>query len=108
MKTAIGINDLSVVIDKKQILSHITATVPEGKIVGLLGPSGSGKTTLIRTILGLQKSSAGSVEVLGMKAGSKSLKAKIGYMAQTPSVYADLTVGENVRYFADLVGASKH
>lgn len=107
MQPVVDIKDVSVIIDKKQILSNITAQIPKGKIVGLLGPSGAGKTTLIRTILGLQKPSDGSISVLGLEAGSKSLRSQIGYVTQALSVYSDLTVRENVQYFAALLGVSK-
>lgn len=103
MNTAISINSLNVVIDKKQILTDINSDIPAGNIVGLLGPSGAGKTTLIRALLGLQKPSDGNIAVLGMKPGAKPLKTKVGYVTQTPSVYADLTVLENIRYFGALL-----
>lgn len=104
---AIMVRGLSVALDGHPILTNISVDIPAGKIVGLLGPSGAGKTTLIRAILGLQKPSAGSIEVLGLPAGSKSLHTRVGYVTQQPSVYADLTVMENMRYFADLVGANR-
>lgn len=71
-----------------------------GSVTGLLGPSGSGKTTLLRAIVGVQKVVSGSVEVLGCPAGSVSLRSRIGYMTQAPSVYGDLTVAENLVFFA--------
>lgn len=108
MNTAIELRNVSVVIDKKPILSDITAKIPAGKIVGLLGPSGSGKTTLIRTLLGLQKVSSGKITVLDGKPGVRTLKREIGYVTQSPSVYGDLSVGENIAYFASLVGVPKH
>ena len=107
MKPAIELDDLSVTIDKQLILSGISATIPSGKIVGLLGPSGAGKTTLIRSILGLQKLSHGSITVLGKPAGARQLRSETGYVTQALSVYPDLTVGENVRYFASLLGLGK-
>jgi ABC-2 type transport system ATP-binding protein len=69
-------------------------------VTGLLGPSGSGKTTLIRSIVGVQIVAGGSVEVLGRPAGSPALRVRVGYMTQAPSVYGDLTVRENLRFFA--------
>jgi ABC-2 type transport system ATP-binding protein len=71
-------------------------------VTGLLGPSGSGKTTLMRAIVGVQVVRSGSVKVLGLDAGSAALRHKIGYLTQAPSIYADLTVKENARYFASL------
>lgn len=107
MNAAVTVRDVSVTIGRKRILKGISAVVPRGKIVGLLGPSGAGKTTLIRTILGLQSVSNGEVDVLGQRPGGIALHAEIGYVTQAPSVYTDLTVRENVQYFASLLGLSK-
>ena len=107
MNTAIEIHDLSVRIDNKPILTGISASLPAGRIIGLLGPSGAGKTTIIRAILGLQRPSKGSVNVLGLPAGTKELRLVVGYVTQDPSVYSDLTVSENLAYFASLLGADK-
>jgi ABC-2 type transport system ATP-binding protein len=68
----------------------------------LLGPSGSGKTTLIRAIVGVQRNVSGTLTVLGMPAGSADLRSKVGYVPQESSVYKDLTVRENLNYFAAL------
>jgi ABC-2 type transport system ATP-binding protein len=108
MQNAIEINNLSLSIDKKQILTDINAHIVSGTIVGLLGPSGAGKTTLIRAILGLQKPTNGTITVHGLKAGSKSLKSSTGYVTQALSIYADLTVLENVSYFASLLKTGKN
>lgn len=74
-------------------------------MTGLLGPSGSGKTTLMRAIVGVQVVHAGEVVVLGEPAGAPQLRRRVAYVTQAPSVYADLTVRENLRYFARIVGA---
>ncbi|GGL89736.1 ABC transporter ATP-binding protein [Nakamurella endophytica] len=87
-------------------LDGITARVAAGRVTGLLGPSGAGKTTLLRVVVGVQRWSAGSVRVLGLPAGSPALRSRIGYLTQAAAVYADLTVAENVRYFAALAGAA--
>lgn len=87
------------------VLPHIDLDVPRGQIVGLLGPSGGGKTTLMRAIVGAQIVAAGTVDVLGEPAGSKSLRRRIGYVTQAPSVYPDLTARENLAYFGHTVGA---
>jgi len=79
------------------------STVP-GKVTGLLGPSGCGKTTLMRSIVGVQVIEGGTVTVLGHPAGSKELRDRIGYVTQAPSVYDDLTVVENLRFFARVLG----
>ena len=81
-------------------------TVPPGQVTGLLGPSGSGKTTLMRAIVGVQQVRSGEVTVLGEPAGSPGLRSRVGYVTQAPSVYDDLTVRENARYFAALYGMS--
>ena len=78
--------------------------VPAGRVTGLMGPSGCGKTTLMRAIVGVQRVAAGRVEVLGRPAGSAALRARVGYMTQAPSVYGDLTVRENLGFFASVLG----
>jgi ABC-2 type transport system ATP-binding protein len=70
-----------------------------------LGPSGSGKTTLIRSIVGVQQVAGGTVTVLGLPAGSAELRSRVAYVTQDASVYADLTVAQNVGYFAKILGA---
>src|SRR5256714_8413957 len=107
MDIAIEVNDLVVQRGKRTVLHGISTTVPAGSITGLLGPSGSGKTTLMRAIVGVQIVAAGTVTVLGEKAGSASLRRKVGYLTQAPSVYNDLTARENARYFASLYGLGK-
>lgn len=100
----VTVRRLSVARGGKQVLRHLSFEVEAGMIVGLLGPSGSGKTTLMRTIVGLQKFTDSTVDVLGMPAGSSPLRDRVGYMAQSPSVYEDLTVHQNVTYFARILG----
>ena len=102
---AIRIEGLRVRRGDKVVLPSVSLELPAGRVIGLLGPSGSGKTTLIRSIVGVQIVEAGSVEVLGLPAGSPPLRARVGYVTQAPSVYGDLTVRENLRYFARVVGA---
>lgn len=107
MSSAITIQKLGVDVDGKAILQGINLTLPIGRVIGLLGPSGAGKTTLMRAIVGRQKLSAGKLEVLGLPAGAPALRARIGYVTQAPSVYKDLTVQENLRYFANLSNAPR-
>lgn len=107
MSGIIEISNLSVEIDDNLILDKLNLSLAQGGITGLLGPSGAGKTTLIKALLGLTKPTKGRVDILGLPAGSKSLKSSIGYVAQSKSVYSDLTVEENLQYFGSLVGASK-
>jgi ABC-2 type transport system ATP-binding protein len=104
METAIEVTDLVVERGKRRVLQGIRCAIPAGTVTGLLGPSGSGKTTLIRAIVGVQIVKSGTVTVLGEPAGSAALRRTVGYVTQAPSVYADLSVRENARYFATLHG----
>lgn len=106
-KAAIEAVGLTIKKDKKIIINELSFSCRKGKVTGLIGPSGSGKTTLMRTIIGVQKNSSGSLAVLGEKPGTSVLRQKIGYVTQQPSVYLDLTVEQNLQYFAAIVGASK-
>jgi len=107
MKSAIELKKLVVMRERRVILSDVSVTLPEGKVIGLLGPSGSGKTTLMRVLVGLQKPASGSVLVLGRSAGHRNLRAEIGYATQNLAVYTDLTVRENLAYFANMVNAPR-
>ncbi len=78
--------------------------IARGTITGLLGPSGCGKTTLIRCIVGTQIITSGTVTVLGQPAGSAALRRRVGYVPQDPTIYDDLRIVDNVRYFASLYG----
>jgi len=86
------------------VLHDVSCDVQRGTVVGLIGPSGCGKTTLMRTIVGVQANVSGTVTVLGQPAGEASKLGQVGYMTQDPSVYGDLSVTENLVYFARLVG----
>ncbi len=102
MDVAIEVRDLVVVRGHREVLHGISTSVATGGVTGLLGPSGSGKTTLMRAIVGVQKVRSGTVTVLGQPAGSAALRPRIGYLTQAPSVYSDMTIRENARYFASL------
>ncbi len=102
---AVVVRGLNVVRGGRAVLDGVTFQVPRGSVTGLLGPSGCGKSTLMRAIVGVQVVAGGTVEVLGQPAGSKALRRSVGYVTQAPSVYADLTVRENLRYFAAVLGA---
>ncbi len=106
-EAAIEIRDLLVRRGGKQILPGISLRIPAGRVTGLLGPSGSGKTTLLRAIVGVQVVAGGRVTVLGQAAGTPALRRRVAYVTQEPSVYADLTVEENLRYFARILGAPR-
>lgn len=104
MSAAIEIKNLFVTLAGQKVLRDITVDLPEGHIIGMLGPSGAGKTTLIRALVGRQRITGGSIRIFGQPAGSPVLRRQIGYMTQSVSVYPDLTVRENMRYFATMTG----
>jgi ABC-2 type transport system ATP-binding protein len=95
---------LRVVRGGHEVLHGIDATLPGGVVTGLLGPSGSGKSTLMRAVVGVQRIAGGRVTVLGHPAGTPALRRLVGYSTQEPAVYLDLTVAENLRYFATVRG----
>jgi ABC-2 type transport system ATP-binding protein len=105
-QAAVIVRDLRVVRGQRVALDGVSLTVAPGTVTGLLGPSGSGKTTLMRSLVGAQRVANGEVTILGAAAGSASLRSMIGYVTQAPSVYADLTVAENLDYFARILRAS--
>jgi len=107
MSAAVRISDLKIIRDKKTIIPKLNMEIEQGQIVGLLGPSGSGKTTIMRSIVGVQAFQAGSIAVLGLAAGSKQLRTRIGYFTQSASIYTDLTCLENLHYFAHILGQSE-
>jgi ABC-2 type transport system ATP-binding protein len=83
----------------------IDLSLSPGRIYGLLGPNGSGKTTLIRLLTGLAKATSGSAEILGTPMPNRSALARIGYMPQSEAIYPELSVLENIRFFATLQDA---
>jgi ABC-2 type transport system ATP-binding protein len=87
------------------VLRDLSAEVAVGSVTGIVGPSGSGKTTLMRAVVGVQRRVQGVVQVLDRPAGDRALRASVAYMTQSPSVYADITVAANLRYFAAVSGA---
>lgn len=103
--SAVEVDQLRVRRGRQDVLPGLTCTVAAGRVTGLLGPSGSGKTTLMRAIVGVQRCHGGSVTVLGRPAGSAENRHSVAYMTQSVSVYLDLSVMQNVRYFAVLAGA---
>ncbi len=107
MGAAITIRGLRVVRGGHVVLPGLDLDVETGSVTGLLGPSGGGKTTLIRSIVGVQIVEAGEVTVLGRPAGDAALRRRIGYVTQAPSVYADLTVRENLTYFGRIVSVGR-
>jgi ABC-2 type transport system ATP-binding protein len=106
MKNVIEVRDLVVQRGRVQALRGITFETRPGEVTGLLGPSGCGKTTLMRAVVGVQLVQSGEVEVLGLPAGDGRLRDRVGYVTQAPSVYDDLTVAENLRFFGRVLGVS--
>src|SRR6185295_2062084 len=104
---AIACRGLRVVRGDVEVLPGLDFTVAPGTVTGLLGPSGCGKTTLIRSIVGVQIVAGGDVTVLGRPAGDASLRSRVGYVTQAPSVYGDLSVQQNLDYFAAILGAER-
>jgi ABC-2 type transport system ATP-binding protein len=104
---AIEVRGLRVRRGGNLILDGLSLDVAGGSVTGLLGPSGSGKSTLIRSIVGVQIVEGGDVQVLGRSAGSPELRPRVGYVTQAPSVYGDLTVRENLDYFARVLGVDR-
>jgi ABC-2 type transport system ATP-binding protein len=101
---AVSIEHLRVVRGKRPALQDFSVQIARGSITGLLGPSGCGKTTLIRCIVGTQIVTSGTVTVLGKPAGCAELRRRVGYLPQDPTIYNDLRIIDNVRYFASLYG----
>jgi ABC-2 type transport system ATP-binding protein len=104
VNSAVSADELHVVRGGNDVLRGISFEVESGAVTGLLGPSGSGKTTLLRCVLGVQVINGGTVTVLGLPNGDAALRSQIGYASQAASVYDDLTVAENLRYFAAALG----
>ncbi len=103
---AMSVANLRVCRDKNTVLANIGCNLKQGRITGLLGPSGSGKTTFMRALMGVQKITAGTITVLDRPAGDPRNRYDVGYVTQAASVYRELSVLDNVRYFAALHGAA--
>lgn len=105
MNNVVEVSGLRVVRGKREVLHDLDFSIRAGELTGLLGPSGCGKTTLMRALVGVQAKVTGTLTVHGQPAGSASLRSRIGYVTQASSVYDDLTVTENLRFFAKVLGA---
>lgn len=105
--TPVAVQGLVVRRGGRVVLPELDLEVGPG-VTGLLGPSGCGKSTLLRTLVGVQRVAGGTVRVLGEPAGSRTLRHRVGYLTQSPSVYNDLTVTENLRFFARVLGVDRH
>jgi ABC-2 type transport system ATP-binding protein len=103
----VSIRHLTVKRGRVQVFDSLDLDLAAGRLTGLLGPSGCGKSTLIRAIVGIQRVQGGTVTVLGQPAGHPALRHRVTYAAQADGVYLDLTVIDNVTYFARLAGLSR-
>jgi ABC-2 type transport system ATP-binding protein len=102
---AVEVTDVIKSFRRQPALQGVNLSLRRGEIYGLLGPNGSGKTTLIRCVLGLVRPDAGNVQVLGRRMPDRRVLSRIGYMTQAPALYPDLSVQENLRFFAAVNGA---
>jgi ABC-2 type transport system ATP-binding protein len=101
---AVEVADVVKSFGRLRALDGVTLRVRAGEVYGLLGPNGSGKTTLIRALVGLVAIDSGSVSVLGRRMPELAVLSRVGYMTQAAALYPDLTVEENVRFFAAIHG----
>ncbi len=106
-RSAIVARGLTVRRGRRTVLAGLDLEVARGRVTGLLGPSGCGKSTLMRSVVGAQAGVSGELLVLGEAAGSKALRRRVAYATQAASVYDDLTVAQNLAYFAAAVGAPR-
>lgn len=106
MESIIETHDLTRRFGAIVAVDRLNLTVPRGEIFGLVGPDGAGKTTTLRMLCGLLDPTEGSAKVAGFDTvrESQSVKDQIGYMAQRFGLYGDLTVQENMDFYADLFG----
>ena len=105
MMSSVVVESVSVVRGHQQVLHSLGFWLRPGEVTGLLGPSGCGKTTLMRAVVGVQAGVSGRLTVLGLPAGSAALRPVVGYVTQAPAIYTDLSVAENLFYFAAVLGA---
>ncbi len=104
---AVTVQDLVVRRGRTLALDGVSCSVVPGQVTGLLGPSGGGKSTLMRAVVGVQVLTSGTVTVLGLPGGHPALRRRIGYVTQAPSIYDDLTVAENLTFFARVLGVPR-
>jgi len=103
---ALDVKELKKSFGKRAALDGLSLCITEGQTYGIIGPNGAGKTTFIRIAVGLSRANSGEVTVLGHKLPDRSVARHIGYMTQKSALYNDLTVKENLKFFASLYGLS--
>ena len=102
---AVDVRDLTVSRGGRIVISGLSLALGQG-VTGLLGPSGCGKSTLMRALVGVQQVQSGAVSIFGEPAGSPTLRDRVGYVTQAASVYDDLSVAENLGFFAQILGVA--
>jgi len=98
------LSNMSKSFGKQTILQDVSLDISTNQITGLIGPSGTGKTTLIKCLMGMEKYDTGSIQIDDTMVPNRKLLNKIGYMAQSDSLYHDLTGLENIQFFAHMYG----
>ena len=106
-ESAVSVSGLVVRRGRNEILHEVSFSLPRGSVTGLLGPSGCGKTTLMRTLMGVQRITAGSATLLDLPAGHPKLRRRVAYTSQAVSIYTDASLLANTTYFARLLGAGR-
>ncbi len=106
MTAAVQVEAVGKSFGNLRALDSVSLSVAEGEVYGLLGPNGSGKTTLLRMLVGLVKPDGGRVDVLGARMPNLAVLGGIGYMTQQAALYPDLSVLENLSFFAAVYGAA--
>jgi ABC-2 type transport system ATP-binding protein len=103
---AVNVRGLRKVFGPRVAVENLDLSIRTGEVFGLLGPNGSGKTTTIRMLCGLMTPTAGSASVVGFDviASPEQVRRRIGYMSQRFGLYDDLTVAENMRFYASVYG----
>jgi len=106
-ETSISLSQINHCFGDKQVLFNINLNIKRGIIYGFLGPSGCGKTTTVKIMAGILEAASGDVQVLGESMPKLSLMKRLGYMAQSDALYANLTAEENLIFFSSLYGMKK-
>lgn len=106
---SVKIENITKKFDQITAIHNLSLNIDKGEIIGLIGPDGAGKTTLLRLMIGLLKPNSGSIHIEGVDSvkNPQLVKDKIGYMPQHFSLYGDLSVSENMKFFADIYGVPK-